>query len=233
MKDGLTEAGFIIDLIGEPQPFAEARKLFPKTTKRSSTRVLEGKMRSIVLIATFSAILMSSASAQSSWKEYVYSDKAFAISFPAEPAISTMPYTAADGTPVTETLYSAQRDSSLYRVAVVDLSQAGIDMTTAINQAVSALREKGNVTFNIPARQNGTCGRYLTIKGNDGSTSIVSMFFRDKRLYEIQGTALPSNADSGSGDMLLFTQSFSFGVTLPYRGACFEQGPEFFQNRPP
>jgi hypothetical protein len=189
-------------------------------------------MRSIVLIATFSAILMSSASAQSSWKEYVYSDKGFAVSFPAEPAISTMPYTAADGTPLTETVYSARQDSSLYRMAVVDFSQAGIDPATAIGQAVSALREKADVRFNIPARQNGTCGRYLTIKGNDGSTSIVSVFFRDNRLYQVQGTALASSTDSGSGDMILFTQSFRFDVTLPYRGACFEEGPEFFQNRP-
>ena len=189
-------------------------------------------MRSIVLVATFSAILVSSASAQSSWKEYVYSDKGFAVSFPVEPAISTMPYTAADGTRVTETVYSARQASSLYRMAVIDFSQARIDQTTAINQAVSALREKGDVKFNIPARQNGTCGRYLTIKGNDGSTSIVSVFFRDKRLYEVQGTALASNADSGSGDMILFTQSFSFSVTLGYRGACFEADPEFLENRP-
>ena len=188
-------------------------------------------MRSIVLIATFSAILMSSASAQSSWKEYVYSDKGFAVSFPAEPTISTMPYTAADGTRVTETLYSVRQDSSLYQMAVVDFSQAGIDQATAVGQAVSALREKGNVTFDIPARQNGTCGRYLTIKGNDGSTSVVSVFFRDKRLYEIQGTELASSADSGSGYMILFTQSFGFTVTLGYRGPCFEEGPEFFQNR--
>jgi hypothetical protein len=191
----------------------------------------EDKMRSIVLIATFSAILMTSASAQSSWKEYVYSDKHFQVLFPAEPAISTMPYTAADGTPVTKTLYSARQDSGLYQAAVVDFSQAGIDATTAIDQAVSALRENSNVTFNQAARQNGTCGRYLTIKGNDGSTSTVSLFFRDKRLYQIQGTVLPSNADSGSGYMILFTNSFSFDVTLPYRGPCFEQPAEFFTNR--
>lgn len=189
-------------------------------------------MRAIVLIATFSAILLSSASAQSSWQEYAYSDKGFAVSFPVKPAISTMPYTAADGTRVTETIYSARQDSSLYRMAVVDFSEARIDQTTAIDQAVSALREQGEVTFNIPARQNGTCGRYLTIKGNDGSTSVVSIFFRDNRLYEARGTELASSADSGSGEMILFTQSFRFAVTLGYRGACFEEGPEFFQNRP-
>jgi len=174
---------------------------------------------------------MSSASAQSSWKEYVYSDKNFQVSFPAEPAISTMPYTAADGTQVTKTTYSVRQDSSLYRMAVVDYSQAGIDAATAIGQAVGAMRENSNVTFNQAARQNGTCGRYLTLKGKDGSTSTVSLFFRDKRLYEIQGTVLASNADSGSGYMILFTQSFNFDVTLPYRGPCFEQPAEFFTNR--
>ena len=188
-------------------------------------------MRSILLIAAFSAMFMSSASAQSSWKEYVYSDQRFAVSFPVAPAVSTMPYTAADGTRVTETVYSARQGASQYRMAVVDFSNGGIDITTAIDQAVSALREKGDVKFNIPARQNGTCGRYLTIKGNDGSTSLVSLFFRDNRLYEVEGTELASSADSASGEMILFTQSFRFDVTLGYRGACFEEGPEFFQNR--
>ena len=143
-----------------------------------------------------------------------------------------MPYTAADGTQVTKTLYSVRQDSSLYQAAVVDLTKAGIDAATAIDQAVNALRENNNVTFNQAARQNGTCGRYLTIKGKDGSTSTVSLFFRDKRLYQIQGTSLPSNGDSSSGTMILFTNSFSFDVTLPYRGPCFEQPAEFFTNRP-
>ena len=188
-------------------------------------------MRSILLIATFSAVLVSSASAQSGWKEHVFSDKHFQVLFPAEPTISTTPYTAADGTQVTQTTYSVRQDSGLYQAAVVDFSQAGIDAATAIGQVVNALRENSDVTFNQAARQNGTCGRYLTIKGKDGSTSTVSLFFRDNRLYQIQGTSLPSNADSASGYMILFTNSFSFDVTLPYRGACFEQPAEFFTNR--
>jgi len=188
-------------------------------------------MRSILLIATFSAILMNSASAQS-WQEHVFSDKHFQVLFPVEPAISTMPYTAADGTQGTKTTYSVRQDSGLYQAAVVEYSQAGIDAGKAIDQAVNALSENSKVTFNQAARQNGTCGRYLTLKGNDGSTSTVSLFFRDNRLYEIQGTSLPSNADSDSGYMILFTNSFSFDVTLPYRGPCFEQPADFFTNRP-
>ena len=188
-------------------------------------------MRSIVLIATFSAMVVGSASAQSSWKEHVFPDKHFQIQFPGEPAVSTAAYKAADGTQATKTTFSVRQDSGLYQAAVVDFSQAGIDAATAIDQAVSALRENNTVTFNQAARQNGTCGRYLTLKGKDGSTSTVSLFFRDKRLYQIQGTSLPSNADSSSGYMILFTNSFSFDVTLPYRGACFEQPAEFFTNR--
>jgi hypothetical protein len=194
--------------------------------------VYEDRMRSIVLIATFSAVLASSASAQSGWKEHLFPDKHFQVQFPAEPAVSTMPYTAADGRQVTRTTYSVRQDSGLYQAAVIDFSPAGIDAATAIDQAISALRESNDVTFNQAARQNGTCGRYLTLRGKDGSTSTVSLFFRDNRLYQIQGTALPSNADSSSGYMILFTNSFSFDVTLPYRGPCFEEPAEFFTNRP-
>lgn len=190
-------------------------------------------MRFIALVAIFSSALMSSASAQSSWKEYTYPDNHFSVSFPAEPTISTMPYMAPDGTRVTETLYSAQQDSSLYRMTVVDFSNARIDITTAIGQAVSALREKGDVKFDMPSRQNGTCGRYLNIKGHDGSTSVVSLFFRDNRLYEAQGTVLASNADSGSGEMILFTQGFGFDVTFPFRGQCFEADPDSLRNNYP
>jgi hypothetical protein len=189
-------------------------------------------MRTIVLIATFSATVFTSASAQSEWKEHLFPDNHFQVQFPAEPAVSTVPFTAADGTKLTRTTYLVRQDSGLYQAAVVDFSQTQIDAATAIDQAVTALRENSNVTFNQAARQNGTCGRYLTLKGKDGSTSTVSLFFRDKRLYQIQGTSLPSNADSSSGYMILFTNSFSFDVTLPYRGPCFEQPAEFFTNRP-
>jgi hypothetical protein len=188
-------------------------------------------MRFIVLIATFSAIFVSSASAQSSWTEHVFADNHFQVQFPGEPSVATTPYIAADGAKATKTTYSVRQDTGLYQAAVIDLTQSGIDAATAIDQAVSALRENNNVTFNQAARQNGTCGRYLTLKGKDGSTSTVSLFFRDKRLYQIQGTSLPSNADASSGYMILFTNSFSFDVTLPYRGACFEQPAEFFTNR--
>ena len=189
-------------------------------------------MRPIVLIASFSAILIHSAAAQSGWKEHMFPDQHFQVQFPAEPAVSTLSYKTADGTPVTKTTYKVQQDAGLYQAAVVDFAQAKMDAATAIDQAVTALSQNNDVTFNQAARQNGSCGRYLTLKGKDGSRSTVSLFFRDNRLYQIQGTSLPSNTDSNSGYMILFTNSFSFDVTFPYRGACFEQPAEFFTNRP-
>ena len=188
-------------------------------------------MRIALLIATLAAIAATAASAQSSWKEYVYTDQHFQVVFPAAPSVATAPYTAADGAQATKITYTARADSALYQAAVIDLTKSQLDAAAAIDQAVTALSETNTVTFNQAARQNGTCGRYLTLKGKDGSTSTVSLFFRDKRLYQIQGTSLPSNADSSSGTMILFTNSFSFDVTLPYRGACFEQPADFFTNR--
>lgn len=70
-------------------------------------------------------------------------------------------------------------------MVVVGFPKTEMDITTAIDQAVSALREKGYVNVNNLARRDGPCGRYLTIRANGGSISVVSVFFRDNRLYKV------------------------------------------------
>ncbi len=191
-------------------------------------------MRSILLIAAFSAILMSSASAQSSWSQHTYPDKNFAVSFPAEPKVSTAPYTAADGTKTTKVTYTVRQADALYEASYIDLTKSKIDAAAAIDQVVKDLSSKGEVSYNQAARQNGTCGRYITLKGKDGSTSTNSIFFRDNKLYHIQGTSLPvKGGDSNSGYMILFTNSFIFDITLPFRGDCFGTPADFFTNRNP
>ena len=190
-------------------------------------------MRTLVLAATFSALFMTSASA--AWTQYAYKDKHFAVAFPAEPKVSTTPYTATDGTKTTKVTYTAREDDGLYEASYIDLTNSRIDAAAAIDQVVKDLISKGDeVSYNQPARQNGTCGRYITLKGKDGSISTNSIFFRDNKLYHIQGTALPvKGADSASGYMILFTNSFTFDITLPFRGDCFGTPADFFTNRNP
>ena len=206
--------------------------LFPEDCETPSRQIHEDKMRTLVLAATFSALFMTSASAE--WMQHVYADKHFAVSFPADPKVSTTPYTASDGTKTTRVTYTARQDDGLYEASYIDLTNSKIDAAAAIDQVVKDLSSKGEVSYNQAARQNGTCGRYITLKGKDGSSTTNSIFFRDNKLYHMQGTSLPmKGADSTSGYLILFTNSFTFDITLPFRGDCFGTPADFFTNRNP
>jgi hypothetical protein len=187
-------------------------------------------MRTVIAIAAATAILAAPAVAQSTWQEYTYPDQQFAVSFPGTPNVSTKPFTAANGTQVTQTLYSVQQGTGLFKVAVVDFSNTGLDRTTAIDQAISALREKGDVKLDIPARVQRNIGRYVNLASNDGSHTIAAVFFGNNRLYEIEGTVPASNPDALSGEMIRFQQSIRFmGDAAGARGATFARGQ--FQGR--
>lgn len=184
--------------------------------------------------------LWASAAQADEWKEYAYPDLGFAVSFPADPMIETLPYKAPDGSGASEVLYSVRQGADLYKVAVIDFSNAAIDETQAVDQAVNLLRENGDIRLDIPARVNRNFGRQLSIVGKDGSHSTVAIFFADHRLYQIQGTVLPDSDDPNSGDAIRFQQSLRFigndggpGFGQGFGGRQFRGGRRFRQNQDP
>jgi hypothetical protein len=195
-------------------------------------------MQRVLVFATAAIALATGAEAQSTWQEYTYPEQQFAVSFPSQPTVTTMPFKAANGAAVTETLYSVQQDAGVFRVAVIDFSNAGTERTTAIDQAVSALRDKGDTKLDIQARVQRNIGRYLNIVGPDGSHTIGAVFFGNGRLYEIEGTIPATNPDALSGEMIRFQQSLRFmgdaaggrGFRPGFGGGQF-QGRRFRQNQ--
>lgn len=167
-------------------------------------------MRNSLIIALVAATFGTVAAAQSTWQEYTYPDQQFAVSFPAEPAVATASFKTASGATVPETIYSVQQDTGVFRLAVVDFTNAGIERNAAIDQAVMALTQNGDVKLNIQARVQGNYGTYLNIAGNDGSHTIAAVFFGNNRLYELEGTVPASNPDALSGEMIRFQQSLRF-----------------------
>lgn len=167
-------------------------------------------MRGFIAITATVAILAGYAAAQSTWQEYTYPDQQFAVSFPAEPAITAQSYKAADGMMVPETIYSVQQETGQFRVAVIDFENTGIDQKTAVDKAIADLRAKGDVKLDIPARVQRNFGRYINIASADGSHTIASVFFGGNRLYELEGTVPASNPDALSGEMIRFQQSLRF-----------------------
>ena len=157
------------------------------------------------MLALFAA---GGPAAAQSWKEYSYPDYAFTVSFPAEPKIETTTYPAADGGSVSARVYSVRQDTGEFRMTVADLSNAGLEESVVIDNAIKTLSQGGELKINIPARVSRVFGRQLSILGQDGSRSSVALFYHEGRLYQIEGKSLPSG--NATADAIRFQQSLIF-----------------------
>jgi hypothetical protein len=147
--------------------------------------------------------------AAQSWREYTYPNYSFAVSFPADPTIETKTYQTADGTPAEARIYSVARDNSIFTMTVVDLSNIQTEENVVIDHAIKTLSQAGEVKLDIPHRISRVYGRQLSIAGRDGSHSSIAVFYYQRRLYQIEGVALPSGADA-TADAIRFQQSLVF-----------------------
>jgi hypothetical protein len=182
--------------------------------KTDDMKTMECNMRLIALIALTAAAFILQASiasgpaAAQGWKEYSYPDYAFTVAFPDEPKIETTTYQAADGRPAPARIYSATQDRSVFKMMIVDLSNAGLEETAVIDHAVKTLSQGGEVKLDIPHRISQVYGRQLSIQAADGSRSSIAVFYHDKRLYQIEGKALPPG--NSTSEAIRFQQSLVF-----------------------
>lgn len=161
----------------------------------------------LLAFAAAVALIGSPANAQA-WHEYRYGG--FAIRFPTEPTIETVTYTTAGGVKADARLYSAQPDGALYRVTVADLSESHVSEAQVLGDAIDRLTADGEVVVDVPHRVNRVLGRQLSIARHDGSRSAVALFYRNRRLYLIEGTILATNDDLMSSNGVRFQQSLRF-----------------------
>lgn len=198
----------------------------PSSQRAKITLQCRGLTMRYILIATACAAVLSvSARAQSTWTEYNYADAGFAVSFPGDPAVGHMKVKTPDGADADETLYALRQNDAIYRMTVIDYKDTMVDGNKAIEQAIVALRERGSVNLDLPARVNRNRGRQLSVTEKDGSHTTAAIFFGDHRLYEIEGTMLASSADPSSGELIRFQQSLRFtGPNNGFGGRGFGRG---------
>jgi hypothetical protein len=165
-------------------------------------------MRVLALIAALAIFVSAPATAQS-WKEYDYPQYSFAVSFPSEPTVETKMYQTAEGASASARVYSVTQPNSVLTMTVVDLSAVQTEEKAVIDHAIQTLTQAGDIKLDIPHRISAVYGRQLSIAGRDGSHSSVALFYHQKRLYQIEGLALP-NAEDGTGDAIRFQQSLVF-----------------------
>jgi hypothetical protein len=167
------------------------------------------------LIAFIVAIIAASAPASAQdWREYQYPNEGFTVAFPAEPKVETSSYRAAGGRLVEAHVYSAVQDGGAFKVTVADLSRTELSEGNVMAYAVLMLSRGGEVKFDIPHSTRRIIGRQASIEGADGSQTYASVFFHNRRLYQIEGT-VPAGGSTADG--IRFQQSFDFtdGWRLP------------------
>jgi hypothetical protein len=164
-------------------------------------------MRPVAFIVA--SIAACAPAAAEGWTEYAYPGDSFTVSFPAEPRIEATTYQAANGVPVEARVYSVTQDSGVFRMMVADLSAAALEESAVIDHAVKTLSEGGEVKLDIPHRISRVYGRQLSIAGAEGSRSIIAVFYRNQRLYLIEGKALPIGPNA-TADAIRFQQSLVF-----------------------
>src|SRR5260370_2734911 len=120
--------------------------------------MINQKMRLIALV--LAAVVAGSPAAAQSWQEYSYPDYAFTVAFPAEPRIETTIYQGADGRPVPARVYSAAQDNGVFKMTVVDLSQAVLEESAVIDHAIKPLSQGGEINIPSPPPTRRWFGRH-------------------------------------------------------------------------
>ncbi len=167
------------------------------------------------VIAFIVAIMAATAPAGAqSWTEYAYPNEGFTVAFPAEPKVETTSYQAPRGRMVEARVYSAVQEGGVFKVMVADISDTEVSEGNLMAYAVMMLSRGGEVNFDIPHSTRRIIGRQASIAGEDGSQTYASVFFHNRRLYQIAGTV---PAGGSSADAIRFQQSFDFtdGWRLP------------------
>ncbi len=164
-------------------------------------------MRPIPFIAAL--FFAASPAAAQSWREFAYPTDFFSVAFPADPKVETTTYQAADGRPVEARVYSVSQDGSVFRMTVADLPDPAMQESAVLDHAVRTLSQGSEIKVDIPHRISRVYGRQLSIAAPDGSYSSVAVFYHKQRLYQIEGTVLPTAANATS-DAIRFQQSLAF-----------------------
>ena len=101
-----------------------------------------------------------------------------------------------------------------FKVMVADLSHTEMSEGNVMAYAVMMLSRGGEIQFNIPHSTRRIIGRQASIDGVDGSQTYASVFFHNRRLYQIEGI-VPAGGSTANG--IRFQQSFDFtdGWRLP------------------
>jgi len=162
----------------------------------------EQHMRPIAFVL---AAVVVSAPAYAEWKEFTDISEGFAVTFPAPPTVEDVAkFEIAPGKMVPAHIYSASAGKSDFKVTIAEGRGAGVQEALVIDQAMTRLKQGGELKMSLPHRIWAVYGRQVAIAHPDGSITKAAVFYVNDRLYQIDGTTHPGGSDS---DLIRFQQS--------------------------
>ena len=159
------------------------------------------------VIATAVALFFTGAALADDWREYENQDYSFTIHFPVDPTVETTTYQAADGRSFPAHVFSAKEDTGTFKVMVVEMPGEETGPNAAVmKEATKAAAGDGVIKFDIEHRVRSVYGRQLGIAGANGGYSYVALFYRNSRLYLVEGNAFVAGGQA-EVDAARFQQS--------------------------
>jgi hypothetical protein len=158
-------------------------------------------------VVTALALFLTGAALADDWKEYENQDYSFTIHFPVDPTVETAIYQAADGRSFSAHVFSAKQETGTFKVTVVEMPGEETGPNAAVmKEATKVVASDGAIKFDIEHRVRAVYGRQLGIVGANGGYTNVALFYRNDRLYQIEGNAFVAGGQA-EVDAARFQQS--------------------------
>jgi hypothetical protein len=159
------------------------------------------------VIAIALILFFTGAALADDWKEYENQDYSFTIHFPVDPTAEKTTYQTADGCSFPARVFSAKQDTGTCKVTVVEMPGEETGPNAAVmKEATKAVTGEGAIKFDIEHRVRPVYGRQLGIAGPNGGYSYVALFYRNNRLYQVEGNAFVAGGQA-EADAMRFQQS--------------------------
>src|SRR5262249_53394015 len=98
------------------------------------------------VVSIIATVLIASAPALASWKEYPQPQLGFVMEFPGDPSNSTGTYKTGLVTTAVAHIFSVREEHTVYAAAVIDLAERKEEGATLLGEAESMFRQMGEVT---------------------------------------------------------------------------------------
>ena len=134
--------------------------------------------------------------------EYVNRDDSFTVDFPVEPSVETFTYLSEYRTELPARRYSAREGENSYSVTLVDFTSSTVarpetrlrlERAGAVAYAATALRQRGEVTYDAYAEVDMIPGHSLQVTEPDGRRLYAQIVRHEQRLYILEAS-VPAGA---------------------------------------